>query len=82
VKSRRVADGYKREIKFTALPPKDFKGTMTDWMVALIALGYWDGHLPQRLEYLHLSQRKWWAALEYAEGKAREKTKDVKPEVA
>ena len=49
-----------------AIPPEDYKGSVGDWMIALIERDLWDG------EGWHgdvmLTSEQWWEILEQCEG--------------
>jgi len=59
-------DKIKKNKKIPAIPPEDYKGSVGDWMIALIERDLWDGQgfhgdvmIPSDI---------WWEILEQCEG--------------
>ena len=48
-----------------AIPPDDYKGSISDWMTALISRGLWDGE--DWYGDVMLSNLQWWEILEECE---------------
>jgi hypothetical protein len=45
--------------KFPAIPPNDYKGTIADWIVNLVQLGFWDEENPEWYGDVELSEEQY-----------------------
>lgn len=53
-----------------AIPPTDYKGSISEWMVTLQERGYWDGK--GWYGDVQLPDHVWWEILEKCEGETTE----------
>jgi hypothetical protein len=50
--------------KIPAIPPEDYKGSISGWMTSLIERGLWNGEKPTWYGDVHILQSEWWEILE------------------
>jgi hypothetical protein len=56
------------EKKIPAIPPEDYKGSLADWMVALIERGLWDENKVDWYGDVQIPSSTYWEILEKCEG--------------
>lgn len=50
-----------------AIPPEDYKGSVSDWMQKLQERGLWDGKYPEWHGDVMITEQQWWSILEETE---------------
>ena len=55
------------EKKIPAIPPENYKGSISKWMQLLLEYGVWDGENPEWYGDVMISNKTWWKILEECE---------------